>query len=276
MEELVSDEEEEAELNMDMEMSKETSKDELKEITLLKTAMKKFNVTGLLVKSVVEESEAIFEDIEKVDHIVNSINLIRLEALNVYSAYVQNFYLEKQGSVVDIEAVHALELLRFIKDKPKEELMLSQDANQFDLLERLMNTAHDIYAYFSPKSLDQSIRLSIVELIKEILFKYKTENGDVCVKASRMLTLLAINENEAKPEGNALIQTCASILLELTSATFSTLMDQSAIETFVLNAELLDLVIDFFGDDNLTGIEEALNFKERIRGYSEQFYIKVS
>ena len=262
---------------MDMEMAKESLKDELKEITLLKAAMKKFNITSLLTKSVAEDSEQIFEDIEKIDHISNSINLIRLEALNAYSTYIQSFYLEKQGPVTDIDVNHALELLQFMKDKPKEQLVLSHDSNQYELLERLINTAHDIYAHFSSKVIDHGIKLQLVELIKEVLLKFKTENSDICVKSSRVLTLMAINENEAEPEGLAIIQTCAAILLELTSATFSTeLMDQSKLETFVLNAELLDLVVDFFGDDNLKQIEESLNLKERIRGYSEKFYNKVS
>lgn len=64
------------------------------------------------------------------------------------------------------------------------------------------------------------------------------------------------------------------ILIELTAASFDT-GDQASVESLRLNAELLDVIIDLFGEDNLGDVETSLNFIERIRTFSEKFYSKV-
>ena len=46
-------------------------------------------------------------------------------------------------------------------------------------------------------------------------------------------------------------------------------------ESFRLNAELLDVVIDLFGEDNLHQIECELDFIQRIQDFREKFYTKV-
>jgi hypothetical protein len=38
----------------------------------------------------------------------------------------------------------------------------------------------------------------------------------------------------------------------------------------------MDLLIDLFGEDNLTELENSLGFIERIKWFSERFYAKVS
>jgi hypothetical protein len=43
-----------------------------------------------------------------------------------------------------------------------------------------------------------------------------------------------------------------------------------------MNAELMDLLIDLFGEDNLVELERELNFIERIKWFSDRFYSKVN
>lgn len=64
------------------------------------------------------------------------------------------------------------------------------------------------------------------------------------------------------------------ILIELTAVSFE-LEDQSSVESLRLNAELLDVIIDLFGEDNLTEVETNLNFIQRIKSFCENFYTKV-
>lgn len=67
------------------------------------------------------------------------------------------------------------------------------------------------------------------------------------------------------------------ILMELTTASFN-LYDQNNVTSasLRLNAELLDVIIDLFGEDNLADVEASLNFMERIQSFSEKFYARVS
>jgi hypothetical protein len=67
---------------------------------------------------------------------------------------------------------------------------------------------------------------------------------------------------------------CAQILIELTVGSFE-LADQTRLETLRLNAELMDLLIDLFGEDNLIDIERDLSFIDRIMFFSDRFYGKV-
>jgi hypothetical protein len=64
-------------------------------------------------------------------------------------------------------------------------------------------------------------------------------------------------------------------LIELTNASFEH-ADQAQITTLRMNAELMDLLIDLFGEDNLVELERGLNFIERIKWFSDRFYSKVS
>ena len=71
------------------------------------------------------------------------------------------------------------------------------------------------------------------------------------------------------------MKTNAKCLLEVTAASFE-LNDQTSVDTLVLNAELLDLVIDLFGEDNLASLEASLNFNSRMQSFGEKFYSKVN
>lgn len=66
----------------------------------------------------------------------------------------------------------------------------------------------------------------------------------------------------------------AKILIELIGASFE-LNDQNTIQSLKLNAELIDLLIDLFSEDNLQPLEVNLNFLERIKYFSDRFYSKV-
>lgn len=53
------------------------------------------------------------------------------------------------------------------------------------------------------------------------------------------------------------------------------LTDRSKIETLRFNAEMMDMIIDLFGEDNLFELEQSLNLVERIKYFSENFYSQV-
>ncbi len=220
------------------------------------------NLMQLLVKTIVLDDENIYQDTDRIGHIFNSVNLLRLESLDVYLLLVH-----KTG---DVKAQNLLELLKYIALKPKENL-------GHDLIDRLVNSIHEIYVYLNTKSsIELEAKLEVIELIKSILLKFQTEDCELCVKLGRVLALMAIRErNENLIGGYPIIEASCSILIELCTASFSGLMDQNKVETLVVNAELLDLVIDIFGEDCLGQLETLLRFKERIQGYSEQFYNKV-
>lgn len=67
----------------------------------------------------------------------------------------------------------------------------------------------------------------------------------------------------------------AKILLELITASFE-LNDQTTIQSLKLNAELLDLLIDLFSEDNLKELETSISFIKKIKYFSDKFYAKVN
>ena len=73
---------------------------------------------------------------------------------------------------------------------------------------------------------------------------------------------------------NNFTQECGLILLELTSASFE-FGDENSVESLRLNAELIDVIIDVFGEDNLGDIEKSLEFIGKIKVFCDRFYSKV-
>ena len=145
-------------------------------------------------------------------------------------------------------------------------------------MNKLLDLIFDLFTFFNQSSNEQDFNLDckmkVIELIKQILFKYKIDSIELCIKLGRIVGLIAIklrntNLNETKP----IISMCASILIELTIGSFE-LCDQSNILSLRLNAELMDLLIDLFGEDNLLDLEASLGFIERIKWFSERFYAK--
>lgn len=70
------------------------------------------------------------------------------------------------------------------------------------------------------------------------------------------------------------LKECAMVLIELTSGSFE-FGNQTSMESLRLNSELLDVLIDLFGEDNLSDLEVNLGFIEKIKSFSEKFYTKV-
>ena len=66
---------------------------------------------------------------------------------------------------------------------------------------------------------------------------------------------------------------CANILLELASASLNA---NQLLERLRLSAEFLDMLIDLFGEDNMTDLEVSLNFIQRMSTFSDAFYANVS
>lgn len=59
----------------------------------------------------------------------------------------------------------------------------------------------------------------------------------------------------------------------MTSASFQ-YPDQQKLETLRLNAELMDLLIDLFSEDNMIELEASLGFVDKIKVISDMFYSK--
>lgn len=64
------------------------------------------------------------------------------------------------------------------------------------------------------------------------------------------------------------------MIIELTIGSFD-LTDRSKIETLRFNAEMMDMIIDLFGEDDLSEFEKNLNFLDKIKYFSENFYSQV-
>lgn len=64
------------------------------------------------------------------------------------------------------------------------------------------------------------------------------------------------------------------MIIELTVGSFD-LTDRSKIETLRFNAEMMDMIMDLFAEDNLYELEKNLNFLDRIKYFCENFYSQV-
>ena len=279
------------------------------EVFQLKRLVEQHKLMSLLVKTICRDNENSFQETDKIAHICNSIRFIRTEAAKCYSLLIENFYLNCQLSgaefqVSDIEVEHLFGLLNVYASKPIEDLTEEPSGEESEaLLEtRLLDLIHDIFMFFNEsQQFSLENRNKTIELIKQILFKYKLDVIELCIRMARIIGLMAIKlRNSNVSEGkstiavkglllnrvklfnkimslifNFIIKLCATILIELTIASFEQ-ADQSKIETLQLNAELMDLLIDIFGEDNLLDLEINLNFIERIKWFSDKFYSKVS
>ena len=90
------------------------SSSEISDINNLLGLMRDLGLMQLLVKTVVVDDENIYQDTDRIGHIFNSINLLRLESLDVYLLLVDK--------TDDVKTHNLLDLLKFMVLKPKENL----------------------------------------------------------------------------------------------------------------------------------------------------------
>ncbi|RNA14633.1 hypothetical protein BpHYR1_029984 [Brachionus plicatilis] len=265
---------------MDIEMDKNESTDQnLNELRLIMTSLK---IMNLLVKTISKDNENFLQETDRIEHIHKSVKLIRYEALKTYLLLIDTLYLSKESeslnldSSIDIENLFVLLELLAKKSIQELESLLSNDLNQKDEITiKFIEVIYNLFVYFNEskqKVLEYEHKLSIANLVKEILIKFKVENSELCVRLAKILTMIAINErNTNLINGKELIQICATLIVELTVASFD-LTDRSKIDTLRFNAEMMDMVVDLFGEDNLFELEQSLNFIEKIKYFSENFY----
>jgi hypothetical protein len=199
------------------------------EISEFKNLLQSHKLMSLLAKTICNDDENSFQETEKIAHICSSIKLIRTEAAKAYSLLVENFYFSdtQNGSVLaeaksDIELSHLISLLNLLATRPIECFL--DDGSQGEtngdsknggggedetetLLEKLLDLIFDLFTYFNELSVAEftlTQRMAIVELIKQILFKYKVDLPELCIQMARIVGLMAIrlrNNNiiEGKP-----------------------------------------------------------------------------
>lgn len=247
-------------------------------VTELKQIVSDFNLMSLLVKTIGNDDENILQETDRIEHIYNSVKLIRNEALKTYLLIIENFYLNnsKDSNTIDVENLFNLLNLLAKKSAQDLEFLLGSEKKNESIL-KFVEVIYDLFVYFNNNSvLTHEHKLTIVNLVKDILLKFKTNVVDLCVRLARIIGLIAIKERDLNMKNGAdLLQISAKILIELAIGSFE-LGDQNSLETLRLNAEILDLIIDLFGEDSLAGLEKSLNFIEKIKWFNEKFYAKVN
>jgi hypothetical protein len=190
------------------------------EISELKNVIQSNKLMSLLIKTICKDDEDSFQETERIVHISNSIKLIRTEAAKAYSLLVENFYLSgslnssvTSESKNDIEYDHLLSLLNLLSTKPIESFISENesDSNRENeaLLEKLLDLIYDLFTYFNELSVFEfslDDRMKVVELIKQILFKFKVDLPELCIQMARIVGLVAIKlRNNYMNEAKAII-----------------------------------------------------------------------
>ena len=154
-------------------------------ISVLIDSIKDFEIMNLLKTLICEDSEKVFQDNEKIDHIYDGINLIRSEGISLYLMIFQHCYLENNEkniklSKIDIE--HLFAIFQFLIEKPAENIFKKDDFN------RIAFIIHDLYIYFNEIEMNDEIEIRIIHSIKEIGAKFKTAYPEFVIKICHILT----------------------------------------------------------------------------------------
>lgn len=186
------------------------------EIADLVATLNHFHILSLLVKTIHNDDENSYQDADRIEHVYNSVKLIRNESLRAYLQLVENFYLSCDDDSVDKKAVdnaqidhqlmdHLLVFMNLIAHKSLEDLELlvpSADDAESTSVDRknesvlkLAELVFDLFSYFdSSKKFNLSVEqaATLVDLIKKILLKFAVSVLELCVRFSRILGLIAI------------------------------------------------------------------------------------
>lgn len=199
-------------VGMDIEMDKNMPNK--KHLNDLKTILTELKIMDLLVKTISNDNENIFQEI---DHIYKSVKLIRFESLKAYLLIIDILYLNIESdslsldSSIDIQNIFVL--LELLAKKSLQDLdsLFSNDSNQkHETIVKFIEVIYNLFVYFNEskqKILSYEHKVIIANLIKEILIKFKVEITELCVRLGKILTIIAINEkNSNLLNGKELIQ----------------------------------------------------------------------
>lgn len=180
----------------------------------LKAILTEFKIVDLLVKTISNDSEKIFQE---VDHIDKSFRLIRFESLKVYLLMIDILYLNIESnsltldSSIDVQNIFVL-LEILAKKSPQElESLFVNDSNQkHESIIKFVEVIYNLFVYFDEskqKVLFYEHKVNIANIIKAILINFKVEIAELCIRFGKILTMIAINErNTNLANGKELIQ----------------------------------------------------------------------
>lgn len=190
---------------MDVEMDDEkSSSSKLAEDSSLKDLLKLINehkLLSLLVKTIVKDDENSFQETDRIEHVYNSVKLIRHEALKVYLELVETFHLTKSSSTsLDPSLVdHLVAFMNLIVSKSAQDLEMlfgdGNDAKKDECVLKLVELVYDLFVYFNDSaefsfSLEQQTQM--VDFIKQALLKYRLAIAELSFRLARILGLIAI------------------------------------------------------------------------------------
>ena len=190
---------------MDVEMDDEkSSSSKLADDSSLKDLLKLINehkLLSLLVKTIVKDDENSFQETDRIEHVYNSVKLIRHEALKVYLELVETFHLTKSSSTsLDPSLVdHLVAFMNLIVSKSAQDLEMlfgdGNDAKKDECVLKLVELVYDLFVYFNDSaefsfSLEQQTQM--VDLIKQALLKYRLAIAELSFRLARILGLIAI------------------------------------------------------------------------------------
>lgn len=150
-----------------------------------RNSIQDFEIMNLLISTICEDNEKIFQDNEKIDHIYNGINLVRSEAVSLYLMILQHCYLDEIEDNLPLKAIefsHLFAILKLLVDKPVENIFKNDDLN------RIACIIHDLYSYFNTKEINDQTEIQIIHSFKEIGNKLKTNYPELVVKICHILT----------------------------------------------------------------------------------------
>lgn len=154
-----------------------------------------------LLKTISEDDHFSFS---QVDHVYKGVRLVRNEAIDVYTQIMQNVsrkhaQTQKTNAELEEENIcfkHLSVILDSIANFQTQTGLNEAENSENDLEEqafavKLSQLAHDLFTNFKEK-LSQEQLLSIIETIKQILFKYKLNYADLSILLAKVLSLIAI------------------------------------------------------------------------------------
>lgn len=189
-----------------------------KDIDQLKLLLKNFKIMDLIIKTVCNDNENMYQDADRIEHIYKSIRLIRTEAINYYLSLMKNLYAHKKNigieSDTEIKIEHLNYALQYLANKPIDNFesdLNKKSKRKNDLLFRLVELIYDLFSYLNsssnPNKLSMEQKFEIINLIKAILFKFKSSHVDLTARLAKILCLMAIKERDKNlVEGQPILQ----------------------------------------------------------------------
>ena len=184
-----------------------------KDVNEFKNIIKKIKLMDLLVKTIINDNENLYQDANRIEHIYESISFIKMESINFYSLLLKNFYskkpIEDNLSNEDINVEHMISLLEYVRINFKEENFTESVAKFTDKFSlSIVELAYDLYMIFSADNkLNIEQKQKILTINKDIIYKYKGYNIDLTARLTKIICLIAIKERDTNLiQGKQVIQ----------------------------------------------------------------------